>query len=107
MITGKVKKTWKASHYQKLHYQLGNAGKPFERIGASKKIMELYKDQAGAFICTDVPNIFMNIANQFGLSNTVVALTKMKVGQILPWHVDRCKTYISKDLSCTIEHSKL
>lgn len=97
MITGKVKKTWKASHYQKLHYQLGNAGKPFERIGASKKIMELYKDQAGAFICTDVPNIFMNIANQFGLSNTVVALTKMKVGQILPWHVDRCKTYISKN----------
>ena len=43
------------------------------------------------------PQVRLANADSRLLSNTVVALTKMKVGQILPWHVDRCKTYISKN----------
>ena len=97
MILGKIKKTWSAKDYKKLKYHLGNAGKPFAKIGASKNTIENYKDTAGAYLCNDLPRKFTNIAESFGLEKTVVAMQKMKVGQILPWHTDTCSTYIKNN----------
>ncbi len=97
MIQGKIKKTWNPKHFKKLEYHLGNSGKPFQRIGASKQMIEAYDNRAGAHICNEIPEIFLKIAEDFGLANTVVALHKMKVGQVLPWHVDSCKTYIARN----------
>jgi hypothetical protein len=97
MIQGKIKKTWKPSQFKKLKYHIGNSGKPFQRIGASKKIMESYQDRAGAYICNQIPDVFSKLVKDFRLSKPVIALQKMKVGQVLPWHVDLCKTYILRN----------
>ena len=49
------------------------------------------------FIYNDVPTIFIDIANRFGLKKSVVALNKMTPGQVLPWHVDKYPTYIKRN----------
>lgn len=97
MIVGKIKKTWTAKDFKQLKYHLGNAGKPFAKIGVSKHSIKNYKDTAGAYLCNDLPAKFTKIALSFGLEKTVVAMQKMKVGQVLPWHTDTCSTYIKKN----------
>tara|TARA_R110000782_G_scaffold263652_1_gene356398 strand:+ start:2117 stop:2608 length:492 start_codon:yes stop_codon:yes gene_type:complete len=97
MVPGNIKKTWTAKDFKQLKYRLGNAGKPFAKIGASKDAMKNYKNTAGAYLCNDLPAKFIKIAHSFGLEKTVVAMQKMKVGQVLPWHTDTCSTYIKNN----------
>ena len=97
MILGKIKKTWSPRDFKNLNYHLGNAGKPFAKIGASNDTMQNYKDSAGAYLCNDLPKKFIKIAESFGLDKTVVAMQKMNVGQVLPWHIDTCSTYIKNN----------
>ena len=97
MILGKINQTWSAKDFKKLKYHLGNAGKPFAKIGASKDTIKHYKNNAGAYLCNDLPKKFTKIAESFGLDKTVIAMQKMKVGQILPWHTDTCSTYIKNN----------
>lgn len=86
MIQGKIRKTWTTGDLKSLKFRKGDPGKTFSR----KKIVQ----STGAFICSDLPKKFLKIAKKFKLQDSVVAVQKMEVGQVLPWHKDGYVTFI-------------
>ena len=86
MIQGKIEKTWTTSDLMELNFRQGDPGKTFSK--------ENIVQSTGAFICNDLPEKFISVAQQFGLQDVVVAVQKMEVGQVLPWHTDGYLTFI-------------
>ena len=86
MIQGKVDKTWTSDDLKRLKFRQGDPGKTFAK--------ENIAQSTGAFICNDLPKKFSSVAQQFGLQHVVVAVQKMEVGQVLPWHTDGYLTFI-------------
>jgi len=85
MRHGKIKKTWTTRDLKKLKFRKGDPTKTFGR--------KLIKN-VGASICNELPKKFTAIAENFNLRECVVAVQKMEVGQVLPWHADRYITFI-------------
>lgn len=86
MIQGKIQKTWTTRDLKSLKFREGNPTKTFSK----KKIVQ----STGAFICNDLPKKFLAITKKFKLEESVVAVQKMEVGQVLPWHKDGYVTFI-------------
>lgn len=85
MRHGKIKKTWTTRDLKKLKFRQGDPTKTF-----GQKVIK----NVGASICNELPKKFTAIAENFDLRECVVAVQKMTAGQVLPWHVDRYKTFI-------------
>ena len=96
MIQGNVPISWKTEDYVNVSWRSNE--NHYNHIDAdAKNTKQQYGESVGVYICNDVPTIFMDIANRFGLKKSVVALNKMTPGQILPWHVDKYPTYIKRN----------
>ena len=86
MIQGKIDKTWTSNDLMQLTFRAGDPSKTFKK--------ETIVKSTGAFICNDLPEKFVSVAQQFDLEDVVVAVQKMEVGQVLYWHTERYMTFI-------------
>ena len=87
MIKGEIKPTWKPADYHNVAWNKRNPNND----------NYTFDGNVGHEISNDVGSVFEQVAQGFTLDNTVVALNKMPVGQILPWHIDRYATYIERN----------
>ena len=94
MFKGKISVTWKDSDYVDVDYIL--YPNPGHGVESKTKQWDLYKD-ANHFTCNKVPAVFVKVAEQFQLQNTVCALLKQRPGQVLPFHADRYGTYADRN----------
>lgn len=95
MINGKIKVTWEEKDFIKGPWRTNK--NHYLSIKTSHKNKKIYKDNVGVYINNNVCIKFKKIANKFNLTKTVVALNKMKPGQILPFHTDSCRTFIKRN----------
>jgi len=95
MIQGKIKTTWTAKDFIKGSWRTNK--NHYLSFNTTSKNKQIYKKNVGVYINNTVDEKFEKIANKFKLKNTVIALNKMKPGQILPFHTDTCRTFIKRN----------
>ena len=98
MILGKIPITWDDKDYIDLPWvsaveSIG--GDPTAGFDINKEYLDCFKN-VDHYKITDVPKKFIKLAEQFKLKNTVVVLSKMIPGQILPFHIDKYSYYSKK-----------
>ena len=95
MIKGKIKPIWISTEYKKVKWRSNT--NHYAHFKTSNNNEKQYAQRVGVFINDTVSDKFQNIAKKFKLKQTVVALNKMTVGQVLPWHKDKYATYIKRN----------
>lgn len=95
MIQGKIKISWTKKDFVKGSWRTNKDH--YLSFNTTSKNKEIYKKNVGVYIKNKLDEKFNKIASKFKLKNTVVALNKMKPGQILPFHSDLCPTFIKKN----------
>ena len=93
MIKGKIPVTWNEHDYQNLSWVTNE--RPEEKLNAT---VDTARYNVGVFMCYEnVPEIFRQVGDGFGLDKTVVAVNKLVPGQVLPYHTDKYETYRKKN----------
>jgi quercetin dioxygenase-like cupin family protein len=95
VIQGKLKPIWKIKDYKDIEWRSNEDH--YNHFKTSKNNAKKFKDSVGVYINNNVGDVFEKVAQKFNLDKTVVALNKMSVGQILPWHKDKYATYIKRN----------
>lgn len=97
MIKGKLKVAWSKKDYSKGPWRTNSDHySSLTMSNANKK--SFAKESVGVYINNTVSQKFIKLVEEhFNFENTVVALNKMTPGQMLPWHKDKCATYIKRN----------
>ena len=90
MIKGAVEVIWTEEDYINLPWFTNDVHE--EKFNAT---VDTSKYDVGVSMCfEDLPEVFHKVVEQFDfLDNIVIAINKLKVGKILPYHVDRFMSY--------------
>jgi len=89
-----IKPFWSARDYKRGVYKLHK--NPYNGFSTDPENKKRYKN-VNVYINHNVPRKFYALVEKFDIEKPVLALNKMIPGQILPFHTDKCKTYIEKN----------
>jgi hypothetical protein len=95
---GNIAVCWKSSDYENLNFKKRYhrySKKKIIGFDTDKKNFKLYGDNLSVLVgdSFQTPAIFIKIASDFLLKETVVNVNKYEPGMILPWHKDTYVTY--------------
>ena len=90
MIKGKVEVIWTEEDYMNLPWFTNDVHE--EKFNAT---VETKGYDVGVSMCfEDLPEVFHKVVEQFDfLDKIVIAINKLEVGKILPFHTDRFMSY--------------
>ena len=89
MMQGEIPVTWNKNDYQNLIWVTNR--EPEEKLNAT---VDTARYDVGVYMCYEnLPKVFKQAGESFGLGKTVVAVNKLVPGQILPYHTDKYETY--------------
>ena len=91
MINGKIKVTWSSVDFKNVPWRHNK--NPLQGFHSDARIEKLYANLINIGICNEVPQELIQVANSFGLRNTVCALNRMTETQTLPFHRDKYSVY--------------
>ena len=89
MMQGEIPVTWNKNDYQNLIWVTNRV--PEEKLNAT---VDTARYDVGVYMCYEnLPKVFKQAGESFGLDKTVVAVNKLVPGQVLPYHTDKYETY--------------
>ena len=89
MMQGEIPVTWNKNDYQNLIWVTNR--EPEEKLNAT---VDTARYDVGVYMCYEnLPKVFKQAGESFGLDQTVVAVNKLVPGQVLPYHTDKYETY--------------
>ena len=89
MMQGEIPVTWNKNDYQNLIWVTNR--EPEEKLNAT---VDTARYDVGVYMCYEnLPKVFKQAGESFGLDKTVVAVNKLVPGQVLPYHTDKYETY--------------
>jgi hypothetical protein len=93
-MSGIIKPFWSAKDYKSGVYKV--IKNPYNNFSTDPANKKRYKN-VNVYANYDVPQKFYSLVEKFNIEKAVLVLNKMPPGQIFPFHVDKCRTYIKKN----------